>query len=790
MAENSQVGIFPSEFDDPEKKKEKDWGLRYAKAIISTANGYNVNLGLSQRRDAWRSNRRVAGGFNDIEKLRKRALPTEQEWVVLDYSISTPVPKLIKITEESIYSHPYKPSVDIFDSHSHSRLERKKNELLAKMDLSRQVKGMKAQGLLPENARIPELDDAPKDAHEVEMYIKTNSKVIEQIAIEKLIKKSFDNSNMAMLERQITKDLVRIAHTVNFTCVDDSGNFKAEAIDPLDFISSYVEKEDFSDATYLGHIQYVTVGHLRKNMPDLTDDQLLEVVRQNVNQEWNNFSMNLGNKRYFNLTLDERQQMESVRCRVFNFEVLQSDNVTYVEKPLNNGAYDIQRRKNDYGIKSPDAKKKVHRGTVERIYHGKYVMNTEYMMEWGIKPNVFYKVRKGKTIHKPCFSYVCYAPDILEMTNQSLVEMATPHIEQMILLELRMRHFLATAKPPGFTFNINAILGAIKGMGMKGLKPKDMAEIMMSTGDMWVSSRDEMGNQIIGSGEKAVEFNPSTVDPAISTFAELWRLEYDKIKEIMGMNDAVDASTPDKRSLIGVQQMAVQAHKTSIRGLQNAYLEVVREIAYRAAYAQQIAIKEGTVTDEVRDLLSDPEFEILKAKDIAELMFNVKIELLPDDFQKQQLYESINIALQSGLIDIADSILVKRLADENLNKAEEVMMMKAERRKQEAAEMQQIQAQQAQEAEMAKLQGEMQREEMIAQLKMQLEQMKSEGQMTEIGVKADEERNTMVLDTDLKKELIEYAAQVNARYDGYDKGSQSAAPKEAGRVEPSSRFGV
>lgn len=775
MAENSQVGIFPSEFDDPEKKKEKDWGLRYAKAIISTANGYNVNLGLSQRRDVWRSNRRVAGGFNDIEKLRKRALPTEQEWVVLDYSISTPVPKLIKITEESIYSHPYKPSVDIFDSHSHSRLERKKNELLAKMDLSRQVKEMKAQGLLPENARIPELDDAPKDAHEVEMYIKTNSKVIEQIAIEKLIKKSFDNSNMAMLERQITKDLVRIAHTYNHTFVDDCGNFKAEAIDPLDFISSYVEKEDFSDATYMGHIQYVTIGYLRKNMPDLTDDQLLNVVRQNINQEWNNFSMNLGNKRYFNLTLDERQQMESVRCRVFNFEVLQSDNVTYVEKPLNNGAYDIQRRKNDYDIKSPDAKKKVHRGTVERIYHGKYVMNTEHMMEWGIKPNVFYKVRKGKTIQKPCFSYVCYAPDILEMTNQSLVEMATPHIEQMILLELRMRHFLATAKPPGFTFNINAIVEAIKGMGMKGLKPKDMAEIMMSTGDMWVASRDEMGNQIIGSGEKAVEFNPSTVDPAISTFAELWRLEYDKIKEIMGMNDAVDASTPDKRSLIGVQQMAVQAHKTSIRGLQNAYLEVVKEIAYRAAYAQQIAIKEGTLTDEVRDLLSDPEFEILKAKDIAELMFNVKIELLPDDFQKQRLYNRIDLATQAGLLDVAEGMEIERLAEDNLTKAEEVFRFRAERRRELAAQAEQQKAQQAQEAEMGKLQAEIQKEQAISQAKAQLEQLKAENEIAKINVEEEEKRNSMVLEYDLKKELADATAEANARYAPKESSASSVA---------------
>lgn len=764
MSKNNQVGIFPSEFDDPEVKKTKDWGLRYAKAIISTADGYNESLGLSQRRSAWRSNRRVAAGFYDIEKLRKRALPTEQEWVVLDHSVSTPIPKLINITEESIYSHPYKPSVDIFDSHSHNRLERKKNELMAKMDLSRQVNMMKQQGLLPENARIPELDEAPKDAHEVEMYLKTNSKVIEQIAIEKLIQKSFDNSNMTQLEREIVKDLTRIQWAFVYTYVDDCGNFKAEKIDPLDIITSYVEKDDFSDAKYMGHIDYVTIGYIRENMPDLNDEQLLSIARQNVNQEWNNFSMNIGNKRYFNLTQNERQRMEAVRCRVFNFEVLQSDKVTYVEKPLNNGAYSIDKKDNKYDIKSPDAKKKVHKGVVERIYCGKFIMNTEYMMDWGIKPNIFYKVRKGKTIQKPCFSYVGCAPDILEMTNQSLVEKITAHVEQMIILEFKMRHLLATAKPPGFTFNINAIISAIQGMGMKGMKPKDAIDMMMATGDLYIASRDEMGNPIIGPGEKAVEFNPSTLDPAISTYSELYLREFEKVREIIGMNDAVDASTPDKRSLIGVQQMAVQAHRTSIRGLQNSYLQVVREIAYRAAYAQQIAIKEGTITDEVRDLLSDPEFEILKAKDIAELMFNVKIDLLPDDFQKQRLYQRIDLATQAGLIDVADGILVERLAEENLNKAEEVLQLKSERRRQEAQEMQMQQAQSEQDAEIAKLEAEIMKEQKISEMKMQLEQIKAANEIDKIGVEEEEKRNTMVLQNDLDKELADATAAANARY--------------------------
>lgn len=780
---NDTVFSLPSEFDSPSEKIKTEWGLKYAQGIIALADFKERSDGLNDKHGAWMDSQKYARGEHDISELRRRAIPTETEWMALPFNIGTPAPKLIRILQENIYGHPYKPNVDIFDSHSHSRLEKKKNELLAKMSLGKLVNQLKGEGLLPDEMRFSKLDNAPKDEHEVEMYLKTNSKVIEQIAIEKLIRRSFSNAQMSQVERKIVENLVQISFVGVRTGIDSKGCFFVEHLTPQNSITSYCENEDFSDMVYAGHITTITVGELREKMPDLNDDELLNIVRSNAGRRLKqDYGLDFGTRRYFNLTTTERTRMEGIRLQVFNFETLQSDRTTYVEKELETGGFDIKKRSKDY--KTEDPKRKIHKGIVERIYEGKFIMNTQYMMEWGLKPNVAYKVRKGKTVHKPCFSYIFYSPGMLEMQSKSIVEEIKPNIDKMLILEIKMLHFLALAKPPGFSFDHSAIVAAINGMGMEGVDPKTIIEMSMWTGDIHYASRDETGQPILQPGQLPITFNPSTVDQAIERFAQLWNYELDKVKEIMGMNDAVDSSTPDTRRLKSVNEQAMRAHKTAIRSLQNAYLSVVKQIAERCAYFQQLAIKNGTQTDEMRDLLSDPEFAVLNAKEIGELMFNISIELLPDDEEKNAILQDVSIGLQQGVIDMEDALIIRRVLDESVDKAIEVFSLRVQRRRQMLQEQAQQQQQMQMQAEQAKLQGEAQKEQMIMQLKGQLEELTKGLEGQSIVLKEEEARKTLVLKNDLDKELVEHSAKVNAMYN-WDKETQSTAPRAAGRIEPS-----
>lgn len=778
-----RVGYFPSELTPPEEKKKVSWGLKYAKAIVSASQ--ILEQSYTNRKDRWENNRKYSVGMNDVDELKRQAIPTENEWMTLEFNVATPVPKDIRVTQESIYSHPYKPKVEIFDSNSHSRMERRKNELLAKMQLSKVVSDLKSEGVIPSEMTFQDLENAPKDSHEIEMYQKTNAKTIEQIAIEKLIRRTFQRCNMPVIERKIVKDLTDIKWVATYTGVDDSGNFYVDYLDPMLTVTSYVEKEDFSDMVWGGHIEYITVGELRERMPNLSNDKILNIMRQNVGRRLKDeYNLELGNRRYFQLQPLEQEGLEGVLIEILVFETLQSDRISYLEKQLSTGGFDIKKRSPEYeSPKDSESKNKVHRGVVERIYKGEYIMKTQHMMSWGLKDGVAYKINKGKTINKPLFGYVFYAPDILNMQNKSVVEEIIPHIRKMLILEIKTLHFIALASPPGFAYDISTIVEAIKGMGMKGLKPKNMAEIKAWTGDIYFASRDEMGNPILHPGQKPIEFQQSTLDPAIERFSMLWTHEYDKVQKILGINSAVDGSTPDKRALVGVQEMAVAAHKTTIRNLQTAYLEVIKSIAYRAAYYQQLMIKEGTYTDEMRDLLSEPEFAVLEAKKIGELMFNLEIELAPDAMQKRLLMDRMEVALQQGALGVEDLLMIQRVSDESIEKAEEIFLMRVERRKRDAQEAAMQQQQMKQQEDVLKIQAESQKEAAITELKAQLAEIEKTLEKENIKAKGEEERKSINTEYDRKEGLIKKTAELKAKY-GWDKESQVSAPKEAGKVEP------
>jgi hypothetical protein len=310
-----------------------------------------------------------------------------------------------------------------------------------------------------------------------------------------------------------------------------------------------------------------------------------------------------------------------------------------------------------------------------------------------------------------------------------------------------------------------------------------MAEIKAWTGDIYYASRDEMGNPILQPGQKPIEFQPSTLDQAIERFALLWNNELEKVKDIIGVNDAVDASTPDKKALVGVREQAIAGHKASVRYLQTEYLEMMREVSDRAAYYQQLAIKEGIQTDEMRDLLSNPEFAVLEAKKIGELMYNMQIELLPDAAEKQQLMGRIEIALQQGLIGVDDLLSIQRTMDESIEKAEEVFQLRVEKRKAEAQEQQAQQQQMEMQREQAKMQGEAQKEQAIIEMKMRLAELEKQLEAQNLGVKGEEERKTLATEFELKKELVSHSEKMKALY-GYDKSKEVTAPKAAGQVEP------
>jgi hypothetical protein len=774
-------GRFPSDENSEEIKRSHAFGLAYAQAIRASSREGTFSYAFENDYSRIAQNRKYARGQHSVEEFKPLAFPDQTQWVALEYLVHSPLPKMLRIIAQNIMGHPFKPRVKPYDSYVQNKYEEEKNKFYSKMAFAQEVIKLIEQGALPESYKMEEgIAKAPKDIEEVEMALDTSFQIIESIALEKLIRSTWSNNNGPAVMNKLVTDLVENYQAILHCGLNENYEFSIKYIDLPDFVSSYCINDDFSDATHMGHVEFVTVGKFREMMKGrLTEEQIFDVARLNMGSRINaSINSELGNIRYFNqLSATQMKALNLVMVKLLHFEILTSDRVAYKQKPID-GTDDFYFEKRSSIYTTPaDGKSKVVDGYLQRIYCGTWVWDTEHMVKWEQKPNQIRKIRNGKYESKPCFSYIVRKPQMLDMKNVSRCEEVIPHIKQMILYSLKIQHWVAIAPPSGPDIDISSITSALPGMGLGTLKPINAAEILRQLGIAYYNSQREDGSPI--QNTKPISMRPSGIDGGLQILIGLYNMELAHVKEILGVNDAVDATQPDKRTLVGVQEISYMAHKAAIKPLQEVYIDMVREVSERAAYGCQMAIKAGKETEEIKQLLSAPEMKVLNMKDVGELLFNVDIQMLPDDFEKQTLKEKIGFAIQQGTLDVEDAMRVERVMEENVEKAEielrKAKRQKAKMRMEEESKLSQIRMQEAQAVQAA----EAQKQEQLAAINAQTEAAKKDLELRNAIQIEEEKRKTMATEMEFKKDLLTLQATLQAELNQKSIEVQSGVDKDS-----------
>ena len=269
------------------------------------------------------------------------------------------------------------------------------------------------------------------------------------------------------------------------------------------------------------------------------------------------------------------------------------------------------------------------------------------------------------------------------------------------------------------------------------------------------------------------------------------------MKETVGMNDAVDSSQADKRAAVGVQKLSAAGTKNALKTLFNAYLKMNEDIGRQVAMLAQQLIRRKINLPVFEGMVGEEVVKQLGLTDLTTSDFAISIKMLPEEEEKAFLDAKIELALQSQMINLEDVFAIRRVMDEDVDKAEQLLSVREKRRRKENEKRQQLmqqqnaqmQAQVAQAAEQAKMQSS----QAQAQLDAQNLQLKYDLELRNQTQLEDEKRKTIALELDGKKELIEKAAEVennkvsmqnksNGESTAYDKIN---LPKASGSRMPS-----
>ena len=728
---------FPSLDVDPELKKTPEYGLQYARSIYARiADNYFSNYDNKRR---LRINRKYAEGLQSVNKYKSLLdLDGETSYANIDWTPPTIIPKFVDILVDKFMQLEYDFVCNPLDPLSKSKADALKKTVKTAKVLAPVFNELQNVGVPNPLAGVP----VPKNDMEESLWLNMNGKIAEAIGMELAQKIVMTASEWDYVKRQIIRDLIvcKIAGVRPY--YDENNVIKIRPIDPARLVTSWTDKPDFSNIQYWGEIIQVSISQLADmSNGQLSEEQLFEIAKLNAGK-LGNPTWNWGNSYYPNNSLYYRPY-DNFLIEILDFEFTTIDAKKWSKKNNKAGGYYVQNRNVKYQPPQGNASKTiVYEKTIQNNYGGKYVIGTNYIFNYGMEKNMIRVRENNKLSTNTCFKAVIFAPDIYDMENKSLTERMIPFADQIAICHFKIQQLIGKAVPPGVAIDQRALESLAVGMGEANMKPKEMVEMYTQTGNFIYRSKDAEG-EIINSSAITPLING--ISPEINQLVNIIDYNINMIRNVTGLNEMADSSTPDKDTLVGVQKMALAASNAAVRHIKDAYEFISRRTGKLVAIMIQDQV-ENNSAEYLRNAIGDDAYEYLRQSSGFTMMdAGIELKYKPTYEEKQDLLMMIQRELDTQAIRLEDAVMVKEI--DNIKLATQYLIYRKkvyqEEKMKESMMLQQQNAQVQQESaiatkaaeaeiEMQKAQASILKIEAEYQKKMELEAQLHEYRMKEI----------------------------------------------------------
>jgi hypothetical protein len=219
------------------------------------------------------------------------------------------------------------------------------------------------------------------------------------------------------------------------------------------------------------------------------------------------------------------------------------------------------------------------------------------------------------------------------------------------------------------------------------------------------------------------------------------------IRDVTGLNEARDGSTPDPNSLVGLQKLAALNSNTATRHILDAGLFITKSIAEAMTYRVSDILQYSDFKEDFANKIGKYNVALLdEIKDLYIYDFGIFIEVSPDEEEKAQLDADIQVALSKGDINLEDAIDIREI--KNIKLANQLLKLKRVRKQQ--ADQQFAREQQAMQSE-----TQMQIQQMAEQSALKKIEAETGSKIAIKNAEAEAEMSKMEREAALKEKLME-----------------------------------
>jgi hypothetical protein len=756
MAEAVTKGYFPSQIVSDLEKMSDDYGLKVAKAIESEwfkrDSGTNRFFG---NQTEFHKLRLYARGEQSIQKYKDElSINGDLSYLNLDWKPVPIIPKFVDIVVNGISERAFDIKTYTQDPYGMSKRTKYMESVLRDMRTKEISQFAKDNFGVEITENDPE--KLPDSQEELELHMQLSYKQAVELAEEQAINVVLNGNKYDLTRRRVNYDLTVLGIGCVKTTFSKAEGIKVDYVDPANLVYSYTESPYFDDIYYVGEVKSVPVNELKKAFPNLTQDQLEKITGQGFQ-----------NSGFYNRSLTEQNQLDKNQVQILYFNYKTYANEVYKVKETATGASKIIVKEGDWNPVIDEALEqrfgKLEK-SIEVLYEGALVLGTEIMLQWGLAKNM---LRPKSDYTKVQMNYSIVAPRMYKGRIESLVGRITGFADMIQLTHLKLQQVMSRLVPDGVYLDADGLAEIDLGNGTN-YNPQEALNMFFQTGSIIGRSFTSDGD--MNPGKIPIqEIQNSAGSAKMQSLIGTYNYYLQMIRDVTGLNEARDASTPSKDSLVGVQKIAAANSNTATRHILQSGLFLTAETAEKVslrisdileysptknAFIQSIGTHNVATLDELTELhLYD---------------FGIFIELAPDDEQKQMLENNIQMALTQQTIDLEDAIDLREI--KNVKLANQLLKIRRKKKMEadQAAQQQNIQAQaQANaEAQQVAAQAEVQKQQALTQQKLQLEQAKSKFEL-----------ERLMQEVNLKKELMNHEFMINMRLKGMELETVNAKEK-------------
>ena len=768
---------FPSQVVSDAEKQSYEYGYAVGRAIENEWFRGDRGLGVGGRfGNNWQyfhQLRLYARGEQSVQKYKDElSINGDLSYLNLDWKPVPIIPKFVDIVVNGISSKKYDIKAYAQDPFSQKQRTNYASSILRDM-LSKPLLDNIKQNLGVDVYNVVDPTNLPQSKEELEVHMQLNYKQSVEIAEEEVINNVLDFNKYELINKRVTEDIVTVGIGAVKTSFNKAEGVVIDYVDPANLVYSYTNDPNFQDLYYVGEIKSITIPELKKEFPNLTNEELKKIQKYP------------GREAYMRSPNSDNDLVQ-----VIYFEYKSYIDQVFKVKNTDNGLEKVLEKPDTFNPPENDNFERVSR-TIEVLFTGAKVMGVEQMLRWEMSENM---TRPKSDLTKVNMNYNIVAPHMYQGRIDSLVGRITGFADMIQLTSLKLQQVIARMVPDGVFVDVDGLAEVDLGNGTN-YNPQEALNMYFQTGSIVGRSLTQDGDPNRGK-VPIQELQTSSANGKIASLINTYQYYLQMIRDVTGLNEARDGSLPDKDALVGLQKMAANASNIATKHILNASLYLTlrtcENISLRIADMLDFDLTNNALKAAIG------KFNVATLHEIDDLHlydFGIYLDLEPEEEEKAMLEQNIQMALQQNQIYLEDAIDIREIR--NLTLANQVLKYKRVK-KQEAdqqAQMANIQAQadsNAEASERASMQ-EVQKGEALAQTQTQIEQAKSQFEIqrmqTENQLKLqlmaqefeyDMKLKQMDVDTNTKKE-----AQIEDRKDKRTKiqasqQSQMIAQRETG----------